>query len=678
MYPKKMRWVDIYLMRSDLRRVIDRLHDSLMIEVRESGDRPEAHAQKEFIELKGRLDRMVEFLKPMDKRKKRLFSTIEDSGFQRIRPDPSDIRKLSTSWLKEAESRVKPLRSEMDRIGEDRAYIAEIKEKLTTLTGLDVDMLAISSLSRTIVKVGTTRRYRELAAEVGKVHAEVQGSLLDKKEGIHSVRIIYTRGNAEKVENILRGRLFSEINLDIPRFMEFVKRVGGSTKVLGYSVIHMIQELESMDDGLDKRHEELMSEGAALAVDLLYEAQAWREAVEIEIDKAAVSSSLKGTGYTNRISGFVEADRVPELRSMMTDLTADRFHIHERDPTKEEIDENKVPTKLNNGKFVRLFEPLTLTFSTPKYKEIDPSIWISIPFVAFFGLMLGDAGYGILLIIPSLYIYLKGKRSQTLRGIGALGLLLGISATIAGIWMGSFFGDLVPRLIFRTPSEPLFSLSLFGYDLPYDTLRDPMLLFQISLYIGLAQLNLGFLLLGYDRLKKKMVWGFVKGTVSWALVQVGAVIFIGAILVGWWELDTVLIIIGASAFLSGAVLLAFEVGIMFFFNIEGLLGDWISYTRILALGLSTFGLAMAFNIIGEMIIDIHPIFIPVVAILLALLHIFNLLLQTLGSSVHSLRLQFVEFFSKFFEGGGELFRPFGREREFTLGAGDTGAGGGPR
>jgi len=120
--------------------------------------------------------------------------------------------------------------------------------------------------------------------------------------------------------------------------------------------------------------------------------------------------------------------------------------------------------------------------------------------------------------------------------------------------------------------------------------------------------------------------------------------------------------IGGALFLAGAFLLAFEAKSMTFFAIEGLIGDIVSYTRILALGLSTFGLAMAFNIIAEMINGIGPIMVPISALLLALLHMVNLPIQMLGGFVHSLRLQYVEFFGKFYEGGGRPFDPFGRPR----------------
>jgi V/A-type H+-transporting ATPase subunit I len=672
LYPKRMNWVDIYLLRSDLIKVLDRLHDRLIIQFGEKIGTKESRIDPNLIEVKSRLDKIIEFLIPMKPKNKGILTPFLEVGSKKTAIDPSFVSENVGAWLKKAEKEVQPLKKEMDMINDDRAYITDIKERLTSLTGLDVDLLAISSLTRVRIKVGTTRRYSELLDEMKKLNADMEGSLLDKKEGIHSVRILYTKSNAGKVEDAIRGRLFSEINLDIPRMKIFLRRRVGSTDIMGEPILKIINKLEILDNQLEKMLAEISLKGSSIALKVLHDARTWREAVEIEIDKKAVSSTLTGTAYTRQISGFVEADRVGELKDVLAATTKGRYHIDQRDPTSIEIEENKVPTKLDNGKFVSLFEPLTLTFSTPRYNEIDPSAWISIPFILFFGLMLGDAGYGLLILLPSIYIFVKGKKSRALRSIGALGILMGLATTMAGIWMGAFFGDLIPRLIYDRPGDPLFAFTILGYKLPYDTLKDPMILFQISLWLGLAQLNLGFILLGIDRLKKKSIWGFIKGALSWFLIQAGAVIFIGALLIGWWELDTVLMIIGGSTFISGSILLFFEVGPMFLFNIEGLLGDWISYTRILALGLSTFGLAMAFNIVGEMLVDIHWGLVVVVVVLLLVLHVFNLLLQALGSAVHSIRLQFVEFFGRFFEGGGELFEPFGREREFTIGPDEKG------
>jgi V/A-type H+-transporting ATPase subunit I len=359
------------------------------------------------------------------------------------------------------------------------------------------------------------------------------------------------------------------------------------------------------------------------------------------------------------------SNRLQDVTDILECRSPSRYHLVHRPPTDEEIKENKVPTKLKNNWLGTMFEPLTNTFAVPKYNEIDPSFFISIPFILFFGLMLGDAGYGIIIMLLTGFILLKGPTSGSMRTTAWMGFLMGLSTTIAGIWMGAFFGDLIPRVILGTSQSPLYSFELFGYNMPYDTLKDPMLLFQISLYIGVIQLNLGILLFGIDKLIKKDILSFFKGTVSWVLVQTGGLIFLGSFLFGWWELNTPLTAIGAVSFLLGAALMAMESKAMVLFDIEGYVGDWISYTRILALGLSTFGLAMAFNIVGRMLADTHVAMIPVVILLLALLHVFNLLLQSLGAAIHSLRLHFVEFFGRFYEGGGIPFEPFGIERSYT-------------
>jgi len=678
LYPKRMKWVEIFLMGSDLNRVVDHLHESRLFQIVDMESQREISPDSELLDMKNRIDKVIELLSPLEDGKKGLISAFFEERVEGMVIPQHDLRTHAWSWLKDAEREVTPLKNDLGGLDEDINYLRDIKERLVQLTGLDIDLDTISSFKIVRSRIGTTRRFAELKEALKHTGADLDGSLLDKKEGLHSVRILFSSSNSKEVENVLRGRLFTEVNLDIPRLRAFLVRTTGKGSDLGLPIISLIRRMEDIQDELEGRRDRVLEKGAELAPRLLPSARSWKEAVEIEIEKNRARGTFKRTRYTSSISGWVEKDRLGEMRDLLSHQTQGRYHLGSRDPTPEEVEENMVPTKLRNGRFASLFEPLTLTFSVPKYNEIDPSLWISVPFVLFFGLMLGDAGYGLLILLPSLYIYIKGKRSQTLRSIGALGVLMGLATTISGIWMGAFFGDLIPRLIYNTPGEPLYELTLLGYAMPYDTLKDPMVLFQISLWLGLAQLDLGILLLGYDRLKKKNIWGFFKGSVSWILIEIGAVIFIGALLVGWWELDTPLLIIGTSTLVSGTLLMAFEGGLMFLFDIEGLLGDWISYTRILALGLSTFGLAMAFNIVGEMLVDITPYLIPVVFILLFVLHIFNLLLQTLGAAVHSIRLQFVEFFGRFYEGGGELFDPFGREREFTRYSGESGSGGAVR
>lgn len=666
MYPERMRWVDIYLMRSDLRRTVDHLHDSRIIQSLETNKHRDRSIDQRFLEQKTRIDKIIEFLAPLEKIDKDFFKRFLDNKTDPLSVgEGSALLEQASGWTISTIEKVDPLRKERTRCEEALVYLRDLRSKLMLLTGLDMDLKTFSSLKRIRTKIGTTRRYGELTDALTPLGADVRSSLLDKKEGLHSVRIIYTPSMAERVEDALRGRIFSEINLDLKRIAGFLDTNGSSSSYMKDGPVKLIAELDVIEDVIEKRISELDEQGSILASETLDEARGFSEALEIEIEKDRMEGSTGSTVYTSRISGWVPKRRMDELARLIKGSTKGSYHIASRPPYGSEIDDNKVPTKLKNGKLGAMFEPLTTTFAVPKYNEIDPSLFISIPFIFFFGLMLGDAGYGLLILLPSICIFIKGKGSSSLRMMSTFGILMGAATTIAGIWMGSIFGDLIPRLVLGDPEAKIYSLSLFGMDLPYDTLRDPMLLFQMSLWLGFLQLNFGFLLLGYDRMKKGDPWGFIKGAFSWMLIEGGAIVFLGGILFGWWELTGPLPAFGGILFLAGSVLLFFEIGGMFLFNIEGLVGDWISYTRILALGLSTFGLAMAFNIVGEMLVDIHIVLVIVVALLLIILHIFNLLLQTLGAAVHSIRLQFVEFFGRFYDGGGELFEPFGIERYYS-------------
>ncbi len=651
-------------MRNDLQKVLKDLQASRLIQSIDIDTSKDLGVDPILMDLRSRLERINDLLSPLEPTLKGLKAVL--GGKNNLFREPTgDIKIHAEKWVASTLRRTGPLESSLKRIEEDIDQITELMSRLTSLSGLDVDLYTISSFRRVRIRIGTTRQFDELKRTVEGIGGDIQASLLDRKEGLHSVRITYSRSQEGRMSEALRGRIFTEMNIDVDRFKDILKRNNADLDILNLNVERLIPRIETFRSNLESRYGEIRSSGSDLALHILPVCRAYLELVELELERTSLGSSMKKTRYTCRLTGWIEKDRMNELLDILTTRCRERFHVDHRSPILEEIEDNQVPTKLNNGWLGSMFEPLTTTFAVPKYNEIDPSLWISVPFILFFGLMLGDAGYGILIMLITSLIILLSKGNKTIRMTGWMGFLMGLSTTIAGIWMGAFFGDLIPRVFLGSPGSPLFTFVLFGYELPYDTLKDPMLLFQISLYIGLLQLNLGILLYGIDKLVKRDVFGFFKGTISWVLIQVGGVIFVGALLIGWWELDPLLSMIGGGSFVIGTILLAFDAKGMVLFNIEGFVGDWISYTRILALGLSTFGLAMAFNIVGRMLSEGGAIMIPIVFILLVFLHVFNLLLQALGAAVHSLRLQFVEFFGRFFEGGGKAFEPFGMERFYT-------------
>jgi len=654
--------VDIFLFKEDLQQVLSKLQTSRLVQVTTDQTLREPLSNKVLTTLKSRLDDLTTFLEPYEPPVKGLLAALNG-------PEPMEISRNFypdlKGWLTEAERSLHPLRSSMEALDDELETVRDLSERLRPLSGLELVLSGLGHLTMVRVKVGLTRRYDELEKAVVGANGDISGSLLDRKEGLHAVRIIYPRSSAGQLEEKLKGKLFSELTVDIARIRALSDRNKMGPELLSTPIPNVLSKLEGLREDLHARKVRLSKEASSLSLMLLPRARGSREQVEMDIERDRAAISLRSTRYTNVISGWAEKDRLDELNDLDGSASCNAFHISTSPPSRSEIESDRVPIKMKNGFLGRLFEPLAVTFAAPRYNELDPSAWISVPFIIIFGLMLGDIGYGLMFALAGLFIILKVKRSRSMRDIGYLVTILGASSIVAGIWMGAFFGDLVPRLIYGDPTRPLFSLTVFGYQLPYDSLRDPMFLFMMSMVIGLLQLNLGFVLLGADRIKNGNVFGFVKGTISWFLVQTGAIIFVGDFLLKAWVMDSTLSIIALVTFLSGTVLLIMEVKGMVFFSMEGLLGDVISYTRILALGLSTFGLAMAFNIIAEMVMDLGSLLIPLAVVLVVILHIFNFLIQILGGFVHALRLQYVEFFGKFYSGGGTLFSPFGRERVLT-------------
>jgi V/A-type H+-transporting ATPase subunit I len=325
------------------------------------------------------------------------------------------------------------------------------------------------------------------------------------------------------------------------------------------------------------------------------------------------------------------------------------------------------PVHLKTPEWAKPFRTFLDLFATPKYNEIDPMIFMSIFFVLFFGIMLGDAGYGLLLLALSIFGYFKfDKISETIKSWSFMGIWLALVTIVVGTLTNSFFGDLIPRFFFNNPDQQLYSLTIAGTHFPIEPLRDPLVILTMSLLFGLIHLNIGIILAMYQSYKRKDYSSFVVKHFSWIPLQLGGGLLIGALLLKMWELGAIEFYFAAILVIIGFILRMKDAGPLGFFDITGYIGDWLSYARLLALGLGTTGMALAFNIVAQII----PQMIPVVGIIftpiiLILAHTANLGLQTLGAGVHSLRLQYVEFFNRFYEGGGKKFEPFSIERKYT-------------
>lgn len=343
--------------------------------------------------------------------------------------------------------------------------------------------------------------------------------------------------------------------------------------------------------------------------------------------------------------------------------------------TREPLEEETPPTFTMNNGVVTSYESVTNMFSVPNYKEIDPNPFVAFFFILFFGVMISDAGYGLLMALGAgivLAIKKPRKREMSLVKIIFAG---GISTIIWGILFGGYFG------IDTNVINGWFGLpegSAYWYW--FSPLQKPTMMLALSLGLGVFQMLVGMGINAYALFKAKKPFDAIFGVFSWYVLLLGiglfameAFLFKGNLAMRYSGIAMLAIglaglMVAGGLHKKGAKIVSGAFGNLY--SIINFFSDLLSYTRLFGLGLATGVIAMVFNQIAMVMIQILPVVGYLVAIFLLLVgHLFNIAINTLGAYVHNSRLQFVEFFGKFYEGGGKLFVPLGsamKNYNFTI------------
>lgn len=432
-----------------------------------------------------------------------------------------------------------------------------------------------------------------------------------------------------------------------------------------------LQEKRAQQDSvlqkLDLIHGELLYIEKQLRSVLLDGQSQTRDSIQLE--RVHLSDERVAGDSLRLLVGWVRADRTEELTTV---LDADHIFYEMEDPAFED----DVPVQITNGRFTSLFEPILRMYSLPNYHDLDPSFYFAPFFMLFFGLCLGDGGYGLLVLFGGLAVakFCKGDVCN----YGRLMAWLGMMTVICGLLMGTFFGiDLSQQdWAFLAPVKPYFLNDngvgpIFGYS--------PMMV--LSVIIGLIQVLLGMILKGCKAVKN---YGFAYGigTFCWVAAIILAVILYGLPACGVQLPQVVqyilMVLIGISALgiffynspgsyrrpllgllgnIGGGVWATYGMA-------TGLLGDLLSYIRLFALGLTGGVLGGVFNSLAIDMTSSLPVmvrWIPMILILLAG-HGITFALSMISAFVHPMRLTFVEFFKNAdFEGGGKEYSPFRKE-----------------
>ncbi|MFA5660299.1 MAG: V-type ATPase 116kDa subunit family protein [Bacilli bacterium] len=374
----------------------------------------------------------------------------------------------------------------------------------------------------------------------------------------------------------------------------------------------------------------------------------------------AVRSQVK-TGQTERvvyIEGWMREDQIDTFKASLSqklDYDFEELSVN---------DEELVPTATKNNVFVQQFESITNMFSVPSHKEIDPNPVMSIWYWIIFGIMMGDIGYGLaMLVFFTLFIKYKRPKGQ-LRNLAMIFAFSSVPSIIFGIFTGSLFGftfDL-GKVFGSWFGNPNFSLILLQ---PVD---DPLPMLIFSLGLGILHIITALVMKILNEARKKDILAILADGVSWILILLGAVFAaIGLMSPTLKIMSTIgLVLAGLGAllilFLNGrskkGIISKGLSGLGGLYGVTSYLSDVLSYSRLLALSLSTAVIAFTMNLLAGMVAGV-----PIVGILLAIVvyligHVFNFVMGLLSAYVHDGRLQYLEFFGKFYEGGGYEFAPF--------------------
>lgn len=381
-----------------------------------------------------------------------------------------------------------------------------------------------------------------------------------------------------------------------------------------------------------------------------------REALLEASDRAAIAlrreeakSRLVGTNKVFLLEGWLPADRCAALEKALEPFTC---AIETREPTEDEYPQ--VPVQLKNNKLTRPLNMVTEMYSLPAYGTLDPNPLMAPFFILFYGIMMADMGYGLLMMIASVIISKKYRPKGTSGELFSLLGLCGISTFIMGALTGGFFGDFLTQLVAIVSPGTVFALPKL-----FDPLDDLTMILIGSMALGMVQIVTGMAISLIEKCKRKKFLDAFFEEITWWTVFIGiallalgkgaAVLYVGCALVllgpivqgkGWGKLTGVF----------GSL----------YNHVTGYFGDILSYTRLMALMLAGSVIAQVFNMLAAM-----PGNVVAFIIISMLGNAMNFGLNLLGCYVHDLRLQCLEFFNKFYVDGGKPFRPMTLDTEYV-------------
>jgi len=624
-----------------------------------------------------------------------------------IQIDPHSIREWegNKSQIQKCRDRALDLKRELNEAEKAINFLEPFTPKISFLAKLGTapEVIPTTELQREIEEKSTKEKVKnvlEIERRLGDVEATIKEikQKIFEMEPFNPLKVPLNKLSPGRYTHILLSKLvreeFERLTGETQELI-YLEKISGEENVYFFLIYHteveeiinklqkdfgfepislftfektpseLIEEYQKKVDELLKEKIELEQHARTLA-ESMNTIKHYHDYLETEIEKESVKERFFFTEKVFLIHGWLKERDFPELKQELEKYGEIDIKIIEKE--KEEIP----PVVYRNNKVVSPFELLVNLYSPPNPKEVDPTPFLMPFYAVFFGICLTEAGYGLLIMLFSFLGLILLKPKNGMRKFLNLFLILGAFTLVIGTLMGTVFGinfDLLP--------ENLAWLREVRYKiLIFDSSKDIITFFAMCLALGVLHLITGYMIKIVMLIRSGEWAEAICEHLPWVFLLLAPLPRILVKSIPQYEQILNSLFYVLLALWAGTILLFSErsslnpikrigKGLFTLYGVSGVLGDVLSYSRLLALGLATGVIAGVVNTLAGMVKQLPIVGIAGFVLVLIIGHLFNMFISGLSAFVHSIRLQFMEFFTKFYTGEGELLKPFSEKRKYT-------------
>ncbi len=582
--------------------------------------KPGGQEQARIAQQKQTLDSALSVLKKYVPAKGGLFTPRPVIREEELFDDALYARALQTAGeLLEREQEVERLLAERNRLQLQKAALAP-------WLGLDVPLQLESDgvLSIVFATVPARVEFAALEAEVRAASELSQIFYAGRSQGLHCFLLVCHASAEEECLAVLQPYGFSRVAMK-----GWTGTAAENDRLVDNRLAALEKQVTGAGEGIAAyapRREELQRSADRAAQDLAREEAAGR---------------LVDTERTFLLTGWLPESAEGGLTQLLSGYTC----AWESESPAEE-DYPQVPVQLKNGKLTQPLNMVTEMYSLPAYNTVDPNPLMAPFFILFYGIMMADMGYGLLMMLASLVVTRRAKPRGTMGNMFRLAGLCGISTFVFGALTGGFFGDFIPQL--AKLIDPASTLELPALFTP---LNDTLMILVGSMTLGFVHIVTGMAIGFIQKVKHGQIVDGIFEEVTWWVVFAGIALMVLKVTSLVLYAGLALVVIGPLVTGKGFGKIT-GIFASLYNHVTGFFGDILSYSRLMALMLAGSVIAQVFNTLGAI-----PGNIVVFLIISMAGNALNFALNLLGCYVHDLRLQCLEYFGKFYEDGGRPFRP---------------------